>query len=169
MTTPWTTLSRALSAAALEFARRLSTTSTTDSPPPKSTPDQTSSESEVLAMMKMMTETMTAQATETRRLVTQLMWPQLTGPTSTSQTQPELMEAPDPWAPYDAMELSPGLQAVTQREAEEERFQASQRERVALQGRLRELQEREMELLEQDSSGPPGPWDGVPGNGATSS
>jgi len=120
-------------------------------------------------MMRMMTETMKSQAEQTRRLVTQLMWPQLASPTTNGSEPTDSIQQADPWEMYDRMPLSPELEAVSQREAEEERYQASLKERAVLQGRMRELEERELELLEQDSSGPPGPWDGVPGNGATSS
>lgn len=151
----------ALSDAALAFARRLNPTSTPSSPPPSTTPAPTP---DLTSMMTMISEMMTKQMGETRKLVMGLMYPSGESRTTNSQSIPMETSTADPWQPYDAMDLSPELEAVMAREAQENEYERSQRERVALQARLREAQAEELRLLEDQSEGP---WSHAPdANGA---
>lgn len=152
----------ALGDAALAFARRLSPTSIPTSPPPNTTPAPTPFDP--TSMMTMMKEMMENQAKETRRLVMSVLWPQGVSPTTPSDQSALVVEQmEDPWAPYDAMDLSPELKAVAQREAEEDQLQAFLKERAVLQGRMQALQEQERVMMENQDlgSGTP-PWVGAP-------
>jgi|HubBroStandDraft_6_1064221.scaffolds.fasta_scaffold00184_22 hypothetical protein len=159
MTTPWKVLVQALSEAALAFARQLSPTSTNTSPPP-STTQETSPAPDPMSMMTMMREMLREERQETRRLVLGLVYPQISTPTSQNGSSPIQETSDDPWQEYDQMALSPELEAVTRREAEETEVQRSLKERAVLQGRLREKQQEYLDLLEQSGSDP-GPWQGA--------
>jgi hypothetical protein len=113
-----------------------------------------------MSMMTILRTILKEEREETRKLVLGLVYPTPSTPTSQNGSSP-LQETPDdPWREYDQMALSPELEAVTRREAEESELQVSLRERAVLQGRLREKQQEYLDLLEQAGSDP-GPWSGV--------
>lgn len=165
------TIIRALSEAALAFARHLSPTSTPTSLPPSTTPDP-SPAPDPMSMMTTLREMLREEREETRKLVMGLVYPALStgGPTTDQSPSDPLMVSPTNtgWEPYDAMPLSPELEQVAKREAEEAELQRLLRERAVFQGRLRELQEEEARLTEEAGSSL-GPWVGARSDEASTS
>jgi hypothetical protein len=113
-------------------------------------------------MMKMILEAMKQEREETRKLTMNLLYPMQQ--VVTPATGPIVEEQPELTYDYDQTPLSEGIQAVLDREEEEDRLRVLMKERVGLQGRLRTLQEEELRATEEQNSSR-GPWDGVPRGG----
>jgi hypothetical protein len=129
---------------------------TRDSPTATST--QPTPSDPLVEMMKMMTTMMREENKETRSLMELMM---LGRPVPESQETLSTFSKPLPMEfDYDSTPLSPGIEAVMERELEEDQQEVLMRERIALQERMRELQAEEMRLKghveSADSS--PGPW-----------
>lgn len=119
------------------------------------------------SMMKTMIEALTTELTETRTLLRNVVLPQ-TLPGSYQQQNGSQEQVQQAIAyDYDQTELSPGIQGVLQREAEEDEQLRLLRERAHYAGRLRELQEEEQRRLEEASSSQ-GPWSAVRDDGGES-
>lgn len=152
------------------LAQRMSRMSTQTSAPPTTSPSPSSaaeSESTMTSMMKTMIEALTTELTETRTLLRNVVLPQ-TLPGSYQQQNGSQEQVQQAIAyDYDQTELSPGIQGVLQREAEEDEQLRLLRERAHYAGRLRELQEEEQRRLEEASSSQ-GPWSAVRDDGGES-
>ncbi len=147
-----------LMAALLFLLLRRSPSLTTPSPTPTSTPP-TPSDPVITMMMKTM-EMMEKEATENRRLVEILTLgrpPESLAPTETSSTSS--IEQPGVYDP-DSTPLSLGIEAILDREREEDEQLRLMRERAALQEKLRATTLEWQRLTDQSASedSSPGPW-----------
>ncbi len=129
---------------------------TRDSPTVTST--QPTPSDPLVEMMKLMTTMMREEGKENRSLMELMM---LGRPVTETETESSTFSKPQPMEfDYDSTPLSPGIEAVMERELEEDQQEVLMRERIALQERMRELQAEEMRLKghveSADSS--PGPW-----------
>lgn len=138
------------------LARLRNRTSTPPSPTPSTTPTPTSDET-VLKLMTALNQTWTEQMKETRQMVSDLtLGRESQRPTGTPETWPTPNERPLDFD-YDSIPLSPGIEAVLEREEQESTQERLRRERQELQEQLIEKQaEMDRATLEQSSQG--GPW-----------
>lgn len=124
--------------------------STRDSPTPSTTPTPTSPD--VVTLMTMMKEMTETRDKEISRLVTSLVFgvqPQpTTGLQETSPTPNDLLTNYDD----DSIPLSPGIEQILDREANETVLGALQKERRELQEHIAELQQARLDQLASEDS-----------------
>lgn len=130
------------------------------SKPPTPTPTSTpSTPSETVELAKLMMTMMQDQAKENRHLMETLMLGREQVETTTPPSSTSLSE-PLTTFDYDSTPLSPGIEAVLDREVEEDQQALLLRERRVLQERLSTLQEEELKMMALNGSEDslPGPW-----------
>lgn len=141
----------------LLIAARLKSHSSSRPSPTQSTTPTPTSDDPALALMKAMNEAWSKQMEQTRQMVVDLtQGRESQRPTGTPETWPMPSEKLLDFD-YDSTPLSPGIEAVLEREENETEQARILREREELQEQLIEKQ-AEMDRLHLEQSSQEGPW-----------
>ena len=144
-------LSLGLMGCSIFLLLRANATSRPSSPIPNMTPTPSSDEMTTTSILKTVTEAMAAQSEATRQMVVDLVQGRVPPSNGRQATPPTNSVTPTTFDP-DQNLLDPGIEAVLQRQADEQREETLLQERRVWQERFADLERRRREMTNEPSS-----------------